>query len=133
MALGTTSTPPAGGAASYNPEPRRGNSGIRPLDGIVRDQPRPPGQGPKNGRFGIDIPFYVGDAEFDGLARLSAQILKLLMERGPDWEYFTKPAKSLFILDTSGQDASARREFTAEGLALNLFSGSQCLGAYLGP
>ena len=41
--------------------------------------------------------FYADDATFDGLARRSAQLLKLLMRRGPDREYFPEPAKSLFI------------------------------------
>ena len=34
---------------------------------------------------GLLSPFYVDDAAFDGLARHSAQLLKLLMKRGPDW------------------------------------------------
>ena len=42
-------------------------------------------------------------------------------------------AKSLFILDTPGQEDAARIEFEAEGLAPNFFSGSRYLGAYLGP
>ena len=41
--------------------------------------------------------FYADDATFDGLVRRSAQLLKLLMKRGPDRGYFPKPAKSLFI------------------------------------
>ena len=76
--------------------------------------------------------FYVDDADFDGLARRSAQLLKLLMRRGPNWGYLPEPAKSLFISDTPGQEAAAKREFSAEGLTLNLVSGSQYLGAYLG-
>ena len=58
--------------------------------------------------------------------------LKLLMERGPDWGYFPKIAKSLFILDTPGQEEELRRSFAVEGLDLNFVSGSRYLGAYLG-
>ena len=55
------------------------------------------------------------------------------MKRWPDREYFPKPAKSLFILDTPVQEGAAKREFAIEGLTLNFVSGSWYLGAYLGP
>ena len=55
------------------------------------------------------------------------------MERGVDRGYFPNPAKSLFILDTPGQEEVARREFVVEGLELNFFCGSRYLGEYLGP
>ena len=55
------------------------------------------------------------------------------MRRGPGRGYFHEPAKYLFISDTLGQDAAAKREFAAEGLTLNFVSGSRYLGAYLGP
>ena len=55
------------------------------------------------------------------------------MERGPDWVYLPEPDKSLFILDTPGQEEAARREFSAEGLVLNFVRGSRYLGDYLGP
>ena len=42
-------------------------------------------------------------------------------------------AKSLFILDTPGQEEADRREFAVEGLEINFVSGSRSLGAYLGP
>ena len=70
---------------------------------------------------------------FDGSTRRSTQLLKLLMKRGPDREYSTEPDKSLFISDTLGQEAAAKREFVKEGLDLNFISGSRYLGAYLGP
>ena len=73
------------------------------------------------------------DVAFDGLARRSAQLLKLLMKRGPDRGYFPEPAKSLFISDTPGQEEAAKREFDKEGLCLNFVSGSRYLGAYLDP
>ena len=38
--------------------------------------------------LGLLSPFYANDAMFDGSARQSAQLLKLLMKRGPDWGYF---------------------------------------------
>ena len=41
---------------------------------------------------GLLSPYYADNAAFDGLARQSAQLLKLLMKRGPEWGYFTEPA-----------------------------------------
>ena len=51
---------------------------------------------------GILSPFYADNATFDGSAQRSAQLLKLLMKRGPERGYFPEPAKYLFILDTTG-------------------------------
>ena len=68
----------------------------------------------------------------ENLAQTIAQILKLLMERGPDWGYLSETAKYLFILDTPGQEGAVRREFAAEGLVIYFVSGSRYLGAYLG-
>ena len=82
---------------------------------------------------GLLLPFYADYAAFDGSARCSAQLLKLLMKRGPDQGYFPEPAKSLFISDTPGQEEVAKREFAKEWLVLNFVSGSRYLGAYLGP
>ena len=82
---------------------------------------------------GILSPFYANDAAFDGLARRSAQLLKLLMRRGPDRLYLPEPAKYLFISDTPGKKSAAKRKFAAEGLTLNFVNGSWYLGAYLGP
>ena len=67
---------------------------------------------------GLLSPFYADDAAFDGSAQRSTQLLKLLMRRGPDRGYIPKPAKSLLISDTPGQEAAARREFAAEVLTL---------------
>ena len=80
---------------------------------------------------GILSHFYADDAAFDGSARRSAQLLKLLMKRGPDQGYFPETAKPLFILYNPGQEEAAKREFAKEGLCLNLVSGSRYLGAYL--
>ena len=55
-ALGATSTPLAGGAASYTSDPKGGDSGRPPLNSIVRVHYHPPDRGAKSGRFGIDIP-----------------------------------------------------------------------------
>ena len=55
------------------------------------------------------------------------------MKRGPDRGYFPEPAKYLFISDTPGQEAVAKRQFLVEGLTLNFVSVSRYLGAYLGP
>ena len=65
---------------------------------------------------GLLSPFYAVDTAFDGLERRSAQLLKLLMRKGPDRGYLPDLAKSLFILDTLGQEAAAKREFEVEGL-----------------
>ena len=46
---------------------------------------------------GIISPFYADDASFNGSERRSAQLLKLLMERGTDLGYFPETAKYLFI------------------------------------
>ena len=48
----------------------------------------------------ILTPLHADDMAFDGLVRRNAQILNLLMERGPYWGYFPKPAKKLFIIDS---------------------------------
>ena len=78
-------------------------------------------------------PFYADDAAFDGSARRSEQLLKLLLKRGTYQEYLPDLDKSLFILDTTGQEKATRREFMAEGLVLNFVSGSVYLRDYLGP
>ena len=127
--MGATSPLTAGGAASYNYEPRGFNSGILPLGVIIRDHPRPPVQGAKKGGPRIAIPFYANDVAFNGLERRSAQLLNLLMGRGQDRGYFLELAKSLLILDTPGQEEAARREFTAEVLALNFSVLVDTLGA----
>ena len=82
---------------------------------------------------GLLSPFYADDAAFDGSARRSAQLLKLLMKRGPDLGYLPEPDKSFFISYTPEQEAGFKRKFAAEGLVFNFFSGSRYLGAYLGP
>ena len=82
---------------------------------------------------GILSPFYADDAAFGSSARRSAQLLKLLMRRGPYRVYFPNPAKSLFILNTPGQEEAENQEFAVEGLTLNFISGSRYLRAYLGP
>ena len=58
---------------------------------------------------GILSLFYTDDADFEGSERRSAQLLKLLMKRGTDRGYFPKPAKSLFISDTPGQEEASKR------------------------
>ena len=78
--------------------------------------------------LGLLSTIYADDAVFDGLARQSAQLLKMLSKRGPDRGYLPDPAKSLFISDTPGQEEAGRRVFAAEGLVLKLVSGSIYLG-----
>ena len=46
---------------------------------------------------GLLLPFYADDATFNGLARQSAQLLKLLMKRRPEQGYLCEPDMSLFI------------------------------------
>ena len=83
--------------------------------------------------LGLLSPFYADNTTFDGLVRRIAQLLKLLIKRGPDRGYFPEPDKSLFISENPGQEEAAKREFAKEGLVLNFVSGSWYLGAYLGP
>ena len=45
------------------------------------------------------------------------------MRRGPDRGYFPDPDKSIFILDTPGQEEAVKRDFSVEGLTLNFVSG----------
>ena len=54
--------------------------------------------------LGLLLPFYADDVVFNGLAQHSAQLLKLLIKKGPDRGYFSDPAKFLFISDTPGQE-----------------------------
>ena len=82
--------------------------------------------------LGLISPFYADDAVFDGLARRSAELLKLLMRRWPDRGYFPELAKSLFISNTLGQEEVANQEFVKEGLDLHFIRCSWYLGAYLG-
>ena len=81
---------------------------------------------------GVLSPLYADDAAFDGSARRSAYLLKLLMKRGPDWGFLPELDKSIFISDTPGQEEAVKREFAVEGLTLNFIIGSRYLGAYLG-
>ena len=64
---------------------------------------------------GLLSPFYADDVAFDGLARQSAQLLKILMKRGADRGYLPEPAKSLFISDTPGQEEAAKRGICEKG------------------
>ena len=70
---------------------------------------------------------------FDGLVRRSAAQLTLLMDRRPDWGYFSKPAKSIFISDNPEEKEAAKREFKQAGLNINYIDCGRYLGAYLGP
>ena len=83
--------------------------------------------------LGLLSHFYADDATFDGSAGRSAQLLKLLMKNGTDRGYFPKPAKSLFISDTTVQEEASKQEFPVEGLTLNFVRCSRYLGAYIGP
>ena len=82
---------------------------------------------------GLLSPFYADDAAFDGFARHIAQLLKLLIKRGPDQGNSPYLDKSLFISVNPGKEAAAKREFAKYGIDLNFVSGSRYLGAYLGP
>ena len=57
---------------------------------------------------GFLSPFYADDAAFDGLARFSEQLFKLLTKRWPDQGYLSEPAKSPFITDTLGQEEAGK-------------------------
>ena len=57
---------------------------------------------------GLLSPFYTDDVSFDGSARRSTRLLKMLMSRGEAREYFPESAKSLFISYTLGQKEPAK-------------------------
>ena len=40
--------------------------------------------------------FYSDDVEFNGLARRSVQLLKIIMERGLDWEFTSQAGQVAF-------------------------------------
>ena len=52
---------------------------------------------------GVLSSFYADDAAFNSLAQQSAHLLNMLLKRGAERGYFTKPAKYLFISDTWGK------------------------------
>ena len=64
---------------------------------------------------GIIDPLYVDNVTFGGSAQRSSHLLKMLIRRGPDQGYFTKQDKSMFIMDTPGQDESDKRGFWQKG------------------
>ena len=57
---------------------------------------------------GLLSPFYADDTVFEGSARQTAQLLKLLINRGSDQGYFPERDKYLFILDTPGYEERAK-------------------------
>ena len=54
-------------------------------------------------------PFYKDDVDFDESIWWSAQILKLLLERGADQGHLIKLAKSIFISYFSDQEDMVKR------------------------
>ena len=48
---------------------------------------------------GKKYPFYIDDSAFDGSERHSALQMQLMMDRGLDQGYFSKPAKLIFIAE----------------------------------
>ena len=48
----------------------------------------------------ILTPFYMYNAVFDGSAQITAQLLKLLMDRGVERGYFLELAELLFIANS---------------------------------
>ena len=59
--------------------------------------------------LGLLSPLHMDDAAFVILARRSAQLIKMLIKREPDRGYFPEPAKSIFLLVTSGQEEAERQ------------------------
>ena len=85
--LGETFTPLAGGAASNNHDPRGVHSGI-PLTMVFYGINLAPLEGQLRAVDSEMLsPFYADDAVFDGSQRKSAQLLKMLMNRGPDHKF----------------------------------------------
>ena len=60
---------------------------------------------------GLLSPFYVDNAAFDGIEIKSAQLLKLILDRGSNQGYFPEPAKSLFIAIFSEKGEAAKIYF----------------------
>ena len=89
-------------------------------------------EGLRAAELGILSPFYRDNVAFDRSERRIAQLLKLQMERGLDWEYFLEPSKSLFIDNKPEEKEVVRQEFEQVGLNINYIYGIQYLGAYLG-
>ena len=67
------------------------------------------------------------------MVRRSAAQLTLLMDRRPDWGYFSKPAKSIFISDNPEEKETVKRELEQVGLNIDYVDGGRYLGAYWGP
>ena len=99
---------------------------------IYRITPVPLLEDPWAGNPGLLTPFFADDVAFDGSAQRSAQLLNLPTDRGPDWVYFPKLDKLMFIADTLGEEEEVRREFTEEGIELNFVDCIWYLGPYLG-
>ena len=71
---------------------------------LYRDTLVPLDEDLRSSDLGVLSPFYADDVAFDGSARRSAQLLKLLMKRRPDRGYFPDLSRSLFISDTCRQE-----------------------------
>ena len=69
--------------------------------------------------LGLLTLLYAENAAFDGSLLRITQLLKLLMETGPDRGYLPDLSKSMFVFDTLEKEVAAKREFTAKGLDLN--------------
>ena len=77
-------------------------------------------------------PFYVNNVAFYGLVRWCAAQVLLLMEQGPDKDYFPELSKNIFMAENSEEKEAAEKESDQSGLSLNYVYGSRYLGAYLG-
>ena len=64
-------------------------------------------------------PFYVDNVAFDGSEHSSANLLKILMERGLYQGHFLNRDKLLFIADMPDQEEAAKSEFVVESLDFN--------------
>ena len=73
---------------------------------------------------GLLTPFYMDDVAFD----ISTQLLKILLDRGPEWGYLPEQDKSLFIADFLDKEEAANRDFTAKVLYLNFVAGGLSRG-----
>ena len=68
---------------------------------------------------GLLTTFYTDYAAFDRLARKTAQLLNLLVDRGANMGYFPETANSLFIVYTPEQEEASKRELGTEVLDIN--------------
>ena len=62
----------------------------------------------------LPSPFYVYDMSSDWSVRSTSQTLRIVMCKDPEKGYFSKPDKSMFIVDNPPHEVMARKAFEAD-------------------